>query len=210
MRGRFRRAGNLYWSAEREAGEGWHEEISARRGQREEVDKVLLHKLHQLVLVGLRQQLRVVLAEVVGEEEEVLPEGWLLIRGVQLLAQQLDVLGRRADKVYGVEVRLHGAGALDAVEEKHPARDGVSRSGARSVHWGVKFEANKCESRGSARAGRGEVGGWGRARGLGGALVLQQLALGERDADNADSLLVHDERLQALVRIHHLCHVVAH
>ena len=61
------------------------------------------------------------------EVRDVLPEGRLLIRGVQLPAQQPDVLGRGADKVYGVEMRLHGAGALDAVEEKHPARDGVRR-----------------------------------------------------------------------------------
>jgi hypothetical protein len=65
------RLGDLYWSAEGEAGEGGQEEVSTARGQREEVDEVLLHQLHQLVLVGLREQLCVVLAEVVREEEEV-------------------------------------------------------------------------------------------------------------------------------------------
>ena len=114
---------HLWTRAECEAGEGGHEEVCRGGGQRQEICPVLVDELHltkcyknilkegpalhQLVRVCLRQQLRVVVCEVVGEEEEVLAERRLLICGVELLAQQLYVVLCRPDEVDGVDVRLH-------------------------------------------------------------------------------------------------------
>ena len=79
---------------------------------------MLLNHVHQLVLVSLGKKLSVFGGEAIGEEEEVLAEGWLLVGRAEFLADELYVVVGGAHKVDGFEVGQHVAGAFDAVEEE--------------------------------------------------------------------------------------------